>query len=64
MACQKACKQGRDDIIVKVNLQSFIPFGKIEKASGNTAIRSFVRVDGRVCANQIVVLGYVMLIAT
>ena len=25
MACQKACKQGRDDIIVKVNLQSPIP---------------------------------------
>ena len=22
MACQKVCKQGRDDIIVKVNLQS------------------------------------------
>ena len=25
MACQKVCKQGRDDIIVKVNLQSLIP---------------------------------------
>ena len=25
MACQKVCKQGRDDIIVKVNLQSPIP---------------------------------------
>ena len=25
MACQKGCKQGRDDIIVKVNLQSPIP---------------------------------------
>ena len=25
MACQKVCKQGRDDIIVKVNLQSRIP---------------------------------------
>ena len=25
MACQKACKQGKDDIIVKVNLQSLIP---------------------------------------
>ena len=25
MACQKICKQGRDDIIVKVNLQSPIP---------------------------------------
>ena len=25
MACQKVCKQGRDDIIVKVNLQSTIP---------------------------------------
>ena len=25
MACQKACKQGRDDIIVRVNLQSPIP---------------------------------------
>ena len=24
-ACQKVCKQGRDDIIVKVNLQSPIP---------------------------------------
>ena len=24
MACQKVCKQGRDDIIVKVNLQSRI----------------------------------------
>ena len=24
MACQKVCKQGRDDIIVKVNLQTFI----------------------------------------
>ena len=24
MACQKVCKQGRDDIIVKVNLQSQI----------------------------------------
>ena len=24
MACQKVCKQGRDDIIVKVNLQSLI----------------------------------------
>ena len=25
MACQKVCKQGRDDVIVKVNLQSPIP---------------------------------------
>ena len=25
MACQKVCKQGRDNIIVKVNLQSPIP---------------------------------------
>ena len=25
MACQKLCTQGRDDIIVKVNLQSSIP---------------------------------------
>ena len=25
MACQKVCKQGRDDIIVKVNLESPIP---------------------------------------
>ena len=25
MACQKVCKQGRNDIIVKVNLQSPIP---------------------------------------
>ena len=25
MACQKVCKQGRDDIIVKVNLQSSTP---------------------------------------
>ena len=25
MECQKVCKQGRDDIIVKVNLQSPIP---------------------------------------
>ena len=25
MACQKVCKQGRDNIIVKVNLQSLIP---------------------------------------
>ena len=25
MACQKVCKQGKDDIIVKVNLQSPIP---------------------------------------
>ena len=25
MACQKVCKQGRDDIIVKVNLQCPIP---------------------------------------
>ena len=25
MACQKVCKQGRDDISVKVNLQSPIP---------------------------------------
>ena len=25
MACQKVCKQGRDDIVVKVNLQSLIP---------------------------------------
>ena len=25
MACQKVCKQGRDDIIVKVSLQSLIP---------------------------------------
>ena len=25
MACQKVCKQGRDDVIVKVNLQSLIP---------------------------------------
>ena len=25
MACQKACKQGKDDILVKVNLQSPIP---------------------------------------
>ena len=25
MACQKVCKQDRDDIIVKVNLQSPIP---------------------------------------
>ena len=25
MACQKVCKQGRDDIIVKVNFQSPIP---------------------------------------
>ena len=25
MSCQKVCKQGRDDIIVKVNLQSPIP---------------------------------------
>ena len=25
MACQKVCKQCRDDIIVKVNLQSLIP---------------------------------------
>ena len=25
MGCQKVCKQGRDDIIVKVNLQSLIP---------------------------------------
>ena len=25
IACQKLCKQGRDDIIVKVNLQSTIP---------------------------------------
>ena len=25
MACQKVCKQNRDDIIVKVNLQSPIP---------------------------------------
>ena len=25
MACQKVCKQGRDDIIVKVNLKSPIP---------------------------------------
>ena len=25
MACQKVCKQGRDDIIAKVNLQSPIP---------------------------------------
>ena len=25
MACQKVCKQGRGDIIVKVNLQSPIP---------------------------------------
>ena len=25
MACQKVCKQGRDDVIVKVNLQSSIP---------------------------------------
>ena len=25
MACQKVCKQGRDGIIVKVNLQSPIP---------------------------------------
>ena len=25
MACQKVCKQGRDDIIVKVNLQSPFP---------------------------------------
>ena len=25
MACQKVCKQGKDDIIVKVNLQSLIP---------------------------------------
>ena len=25
MAYQKVCKQGRDDIIVKVNLQSPIP---------------------------------------
>ena len=25
MACQKVFKQGRDDIIVKVNLQSHIP---------------------------------------
>ena len=25
MACQKVCKQGRDDIIVKVSLQSPIP---------------------------------------
>ena len=25
MACQKVCKQVRDDIIVKVNLQSPIP---------------------------------------
>ena len=24
-ACQKVCKQGRDDIIVKVNLRSPIP---------------------------------------
>ena len=25
MVCQKVCKQGRDDIIVKVNIQSPIP---------------------------------------
>ena len=25
MACQKICKQGRNDIIVKVNLKSLIP---------------------------------------
>ena len=25
MACQKVCKQGRDDVIMKVNLQSPIP---------------------------------------
>ena len=25
MASQKVCKQGRDDIIVKVNVQSLIP---------------------------------------
>ena len=25
MACQKVCKQGRDDTLVKVNLQSLIP---------------------------------------
>ena len=25
MACQKVYKQGRDDIIVKVNLQSLVP---------------------------------------
>ena len=25
MACQKVCKQGRNDIIVKLNLQSPIP---------------------------------------
>ena len=25
MACEKVCKQGRDDIIVKVSLQSLIP---------------------------------------
>ena len=25
MACQNVCKQGKDDIIVKVNLQSLIP---------------------------------------
>ena len=25
MACQNVCKQGRDDVRVKVNLQSLIP---------------------------------------
>ena len=25
MACQKVCKQGRDELIVKVNLQTLIP---------------------------------------
>ena len=42
MACQTVCKQGRDDVIVKVNLQSLIPasfshqFATVIMAYGST----------------------------
>ena len=40
MACQKVCKQGRDDIIVKVNLQSPIHTSQARRQGGFEGVRS------------------------
>ena len=56
MACQKVCKQGRDDIIVKVNLQSPIPtsfYITVENKCENDAGMRLVRTRTReVCVTR------------
>ena len=42
MACQGVCKQGRDDIIVKVNLQSLIPASFLASYPGGAWVRGYI----------------------